>query len=185
MNFICNFIKKWLCKDIDGVYESMEEVSKNGVKTTDILKQIDKTKQTVVIVDDNAAITHLVGDDFPIDLFNVIKITGKTAYNDIYTLLKDKDLEIDYLVTDLVLNSKYFDGQNVVELDGIDILILFTKKTPNLEYVIYTGLTINIINDLVHDFNMKYRKFFHDDIINVTLQKSSKRKNFYTYFTNQ
>jgi len=174
---IYEFIEHWFSKSQKETYNIKD------ARITNILDDYNDTKQTVVIVDDNSHITEIIADDFDNSIFNIIKITGKEAYDDIYTIMNSA-ITVDYLVTDLSLDTRYFDGKNLFKFDGIDVLIMFVKRFKYIKYVIYTGIPMNVINDLSYDLGKKYKEYFGNDIGEVTISKSEISINLSDYFTN-
>ncbi len=126
-------------------------------------KNFDKTKPTILIMDDFVGMATLIQDELErvkcIDVkknYNILTATGNYAAFTVKNLLKDGEPPIDIALLDITLGG-VVKGQ---EYDGVDVAILIKKYYPNCVIRFVTGHTLNRHNPEIFQFIKKFEDFF-------------------------
>lgn len=141
------------------------------------LKDFDKTKDSILIIDDNPGVLSFLEDDLKhlgIDRFNIIKFHSKYAgFNLLGTLKSYGNLNIKYGIFDLSLGGGVYNEKdgNIV-IDGVDVFKECYNINKDMEYFFFTGNTLNTYIKKNQEMIDKFNEITSKDISKYILYKT-------------
>ena len=159
-------------KTMDKKYLEIKDISPTDEIT---LREfdIDKNKQTILIIDDYIGITNTANiiittsDDLHLDDYNIIKFWGIKAGKELLLYLeKNPDIKIDVAIIDMLING----------IDGVDIVYKMIKNSPDVRYMFYTGVDLEGNEYKYNKARAKYVKFLGDNFLDKIVLKSKSFK---------
>ena len=159
----------------------------------------DKTKETILLLDDNSGVISFLEDDFKhldsigkIDLkkYNLIHFTNKTAaFEACSTLDLYKGLNVKYAVLDLTLGGTTTDDKGeTVMYDGVDVFKSIKKYNNDFKYIFFTGNKLNPDIKKNAEMIQKFNSVTGDNLENHILFKTSlsrvQKREFFETFIN-
>lgn len=129
--------------------------------------EIDQSKETILLLDDNVGVLSFLDDDLntlnkegQINLsdYNVLQLDGKLAAFKLRAiLLSGQQLNIKYAILDITLGGTLFNDEGLnITLDGVDAYIDISKYYKDVNYLFYTG---NKLNPYIKKNEMILKKF--------------------------
>jgi len=148
------------------------------------IKDIDKTKNTILIIDDNEGMVSFLEDDIEylsdediIDLSNtnLLTLSGKHAAFTLKLILtKAKPINIKWAIIDITLGGSVTTAEGNVKYTGIDVYEMLAEANPDIKYIFYTGNNLNpYINANKRMINQFENLTNKDNIMNHVLFKTS------------
>lgn len=161
--------------------------------------EIDKDKETILLLDDNTGVLSFLMDDlkvlkkkglFDYTKYNIVLFDSKLAgFKLRAALLSGQKLNIKYAVFDITLGGTLFsdDGENIT-LDGVDCYIDVAKEYPDIKYIFYTGNKLNPYIKRNEEIINKFKAFSGDDIdshilFKTTLNREERQEYLLKFFT--
>ena len=160
--------------------KSLKEQSDWLISNGWIKEPYDKSKKTILIMDDREEIISSIIDDlksldssdtFFIDDYNILTVFTKMAGFDVISILEEApDIEIHYALLDIVLGGKkIIDGVKTM-VDGVDVAIRLFKRFPSIDILFFSGCIIESSDDPTH-FKNKFDTYTGDDLNNYIMAK--------------
>lgn len=164
----------------DKKYDTLTKIDLSKYKDEEYLHPYDANKKTIILVDDLTATKVLYEIAFSeikrrhkIDVtedYNIIFFFGKNVGFSVIKFLS-KDINIDYAILDITIDTLAKFDDEYIELDGVDIAIAIANKNPNTNIMFNSAHTMNPRNLTVSEFIEKYKKHFKDDMYKHTIDK--------------
>ena len=162
----------------DKKYDTLTKIDLSRYKDEEYLNPYDVNKKTIILVDDLTATKVLYEIAFSeikrrhkIDVtedYNIVFFFGKNVGFSVIKFLS-KDINIDYAILDITIDTLAKFDDEYIELDGVDIAIAIANKNPNTKIMFNSAHTMNPRNLTVSEFIEKYKKHFKDDMYKYTI----------------
>lgn len=193
-----------VCEVCDSKYKDVCQINtyknrylKEVLKTIDI----DESKETILLLDDNTGVLSFLMDDlkilrkkklFDYKKYNILTFDSKLAgFKLRATLLSQQPLNIKFAIFDITLGGTLFsdDGENI-SLDGVDCYIDVAKEYPDTKYIFYTGNKLNPYIKKNEQIIKKFNDFTNDDIkshvlFKTTLNREQRQEYLLKFFTEE
>ena len=130
-------------------------------------QKFDKTKETIVIVDDNEGICAFLKDDLSdITDKNILTFSGIHAVFKCIKFCETYNITPEYCILDIIFNGIITKDKTNLKLNGIHLLEYFLNK-KNIHYCFFTGS----LSSNIHDFDNQYNKLTKKDIQEKVIPK--------------
>lgn len=148
----------------------------------ELLKKIDLSKDTILIIDDNEGIVSFLKDDM--DYFiekgiidkdiNILTISGQHAAFTLESYLNHVDnLKIKYAIIDITLGGSKMTPVGNMKYTGVDVFEMLHKRYPRMRFLFYTGNNLNPYIKSNSKLIKQFKLITSDDIKNHVLFKTS------------
>lgn len=164
----------------DKKYDILTKIDLSRYKDEEYLNPYDVNKKTIILVDDLPATKVLYEIAFneikrrhKIDVtkdYNIVFFFGKNVGFSVIKFL-NKDINIDYAILDITIDTLAKFEDEYIELDGVDLAIAIANKNINTKIMFNSAHTMNPRNLTVSEFIEKYKKHFKDDMYKYTIDK--------------
>lgn len=164
----------------DKKYDTLTKIDLSRYKDEEYLNPYDVNKKTIILVDDLTATKVLYEIAFSeikrrhkIDVtedYNIVFFFGKNVGFSVIKFL-NKDINIDYAILDITIDTLAKFDDEYIELDGVDIAIAIANKNATTKIMFNSAHTMNPRNLTVSEFIEKYKKHFKDDMYKYTIDK--------------
>lgn len=164
----------------DKKYDTLTKIDLSRYKDEEYLNPYDVNKKTIILVDDLPATKVLYEIAFneikrihKVDVtedYNIVFFFGKNVGFSVIKFL-NKDINIDYAILDITIDTLAKFDDEYIELDGVDIAIAIANKNATTKIMFNSAHTMNPRNLTVSEFIEKYKKHFKDDMYKYTIDK--------------
>lgn len=164
----------------DKKYDILTKIDLSRYRDEEYLNPYDVNKKTIILVDDLPATKVLYEIAFneikrihKVDVtkdYNIIFFFGKNVGFSVIKFL-NKDINIDYAILDITIDTLAKFDDEYIELDGVDIAIAIANKNATTKIMFNSAHTMNPRNLTVSEFIEKYKKHFKDDMYKYTIDK--------------
>lgn len=164
----------------DKKYDILTKIDLSRYRDEEYLNPYDVNKKTIILVDDLPATKVLYEIAFneikrihKVDVtkdYNIIFFFGKNVGFSVIKFL-NKDINIDYAILDITIDTLAKFDDEYIELDGVDIAIAIANKNATTKIMFNSAHTMNPRNLTVSEFIEKYKKHFKDDMYKHTIDK--------------
>lgn len=164
----------------DKKYDTLTKIDLSRYKDEEYLNPYDVNKKTIILVDDLPATKVLYEIAFneikrihKVDVtkdYNIVFFFGKNVGFSVIKFL-NKDINIDYAILDITIDTLAKFDDEYIELDGVDIAIAIANKNATTKIMFNSAHTMNPRNLTVSEFIEKYKKHFKDDMYKYTVDK--------------
>lgn len=164
----------------DKKYDILTKIDLSRYRDEEYLNPYDVNKKTIILVDDLTATKVLYEIAFneikrihKVDVtkdYNIIFFFGKNVGFSVIKFL-NKDINIDYAILDITIDTLAKFDDEYIELDGVDIAIAIANKNVSTKIMFNSAHTMNPRNLTVSEFIEKYKKHFKDDMYKYTIDK--------------
>jgi len=159
-------------KDIIEKYIDFEGVD---YKTELSCLNIDKTKPTLVFIDDHPSVIimfkRLVKRMELENKYNIVYVDGIDASIKLLHWLYSNDLKIDYIVTDITFGGNIRIKDINYEINGIKLVGILKEMNNNIKYCFMTGHNIDTLGTPM--FFKEYKEYADDNLLEHTMLKDT------------